>query len=110
MAGMLLHVGASILCAHGGQAQVAPGAPRVRLGGQPAASMADLYPVAACPLNVSGAPQPCLKIDWITPAARVRIGGQPAVLSVSTGFGVGAPQAPQGPASVVASQTRARGQ
>jgi len=35
MPGFLLHVGATVLCAHGGQAQATAPNPRVRLSGQP---------------------------------------------------------------------------
>jgi hypothetical protein len=110
MSGMLLHVGAVIMCSHAAQVQVAPGNPRVRLSGQPAATTADFFAVVGCPLNVASAPQPCLRIDWIVPATRVTIGGSPAVLSTSTGLGIGPTQAPQGPPVVSTSQMRVSGQ
>jgi hypothetical protein len=110
MSGMLLHVGAVIMCSHAGQVQIAPGNPRVTLGGQPAATTADSFVVAGCPFVVGTASQPCLRIDWIVPAARVKIGGSPAVLSTSTGLGIGPTQAPQGPPIVSTSQMRVSGQ
>jgi hypothetical protein len=110
MSGMLLHVGAVIMCSHAGQVQVSPGSPRVTLGGQPAATTADFFAVAGCPFTVGPASQPCLRIDWIVPTLRVKIGGSPAVLSVSTGLGIGPTQAPQGPPVVASSQMRVSGQ
>ena len=35
MPGFVLHVGATVLCTHGGQAQPTAPNPRVRVGGQP---------------------------------------------------------------------------
>ena len=106
----LLHVGASILCPHGGQVSVLPGNPRVRLGGQPAATMADQYMIAGCAFTVGTKPQPCLQVQWLAPAMRVRIGGQAAILQNSTGLCKSAEQIPQGPPNVAAAQARVRGQ
>jgi hypothetical protein len=107
---MLLHVGATVMCTHGAPVNVVPGAPRVLLGGMPAATMSDNYLVAGCPFTVPGPkPQPCVKVQWIVPAARVMIGGQPAVLQASVGLCQSAEQIPQGPPSVVTTQVRVRG-
>ena len=54
MPGPLLHVGAIVLCAHGGQAQPTVPNPRVLVGGQPTVTMAAPYVVAGCPFNVRG--------------------------------------------------------
>ena len=45
-------------------------------------------------------PQPCLKVQWLVPAARVLVGGQPAILQSSSGLCLSAEQIPQGPPSV----------
>jgi hypothetical protein len=83
---------------------------RVLVGGQAAATASDTFMVGGCPFNINGAPQPCVKINWLRPAARVFIGGKPAVLKTSTGVCVAATQAVQGPPQVVMTQTRVRGQ
>ena len=77
MPGFLLHVGATVLCAHAGQAQPTSPNPRVKVGGQPVVTQAAPYTVAGCPFNVSGAPVPCVTAQWVTAAMRVRAGGYP---------------------------------
>lgn len=108
MTGMLLQLGATVLCAHAGQTQIAPGSARVRLSGAPAVTIAHAATIAGCPFNVSGSPSPCVTGQWTSAATRVRIEGAPAVLSTSTGLGIG--PAPQGPLQVTVTQTRVRGQ
>ena len=110
MPGMLLHVGATVMCTHGAPVNVVPGSPRVLLGGMPAATMADNYLVVGCPFTVPvPKPQPCVKVQWVVPAARVMIGGQPAILQTSVGLCQSAEQIPQGPPTVVTTQVRVRG-
>jgi uncharacterized Zn-binding protein involved in type VI secretion len=106
MPGFLFHVGAAAICPHGGQIAVIPSAPRVLVSGQPAATMADMAVIAGCAFNVSGAPQPCLRVQWVVPAARVLINGVPALTQASAGLCLGPTQAPQGPATIVTTQPR----
>ncbi len=84
MPGFILHVGATVLCAHGGQAQPVVPNPRVRLSGQPVVTQAAPYVVAGCPFTVPPAvPQPCVTAQWVTAAVRVKVMGQPALLQDS---------------------------
>jgi hypothetical protein len=104
MPGFLLHVGATVLCAHGGQAQPTAPNPRVLLGGQPSVTLATPYLVAGCPF-VPPAPGPCVSAQWIVGATRVFIGGVPALLRDSQSVCV-----PTGtPLTVVVTQVRAKG-
>jgi hypothetical protein len=80
MPGPLLHVGASVLCAHGGTATPTAPNPRVMLGGQPSVTMAAPYLVAACPFSTPGGPLPCVSAQWVVAATRVFSNGQPLVL------------------------------
>ena len=73
MPGFLLHVGATVLCAHGGQAQPTAPNPRVLVSGQPIVTMAAPYVVAGCAVHVSGAPSPCVTAQWMTAATRVTV-------------------------------------
>lgn len=83
MPGPLLHVGATVMCAHGGTATPTAPNPRVLVGGQPTVTMAAPYVIAGCPFNVSGAPVPCVTGTWIVAATRVLSNGQPVVLMAS---------------------------
>ena len=80
MPGFILHVGASVLCAHGGQAQPTVPNPRVQVSGQQITTMPAPYTVTGCPFNISGAPSPCVTANWMTSATRVTSNGQPVLL------------------------------
>ena len=80
MPGPLLHLGATVLCSHGGQAMPAAPNPRVLASGQPGATMAAPYMVAGCPFVPPGGNGPCVTAQWVVAATRVLVGGQPAVL------------------------------
>lgn len=106
MPGFLLHVGATVLCAHGGQAQPSAPNPRVLVNGQPAVTMAAPYVVAGCPFNVAGGPVPCLTAQWVTAALRLSSNGQPLLLQDSQAI-----SAPNGtPLIVAVTQARVSGQ
>ena len=105
MPGFLLHQGATVLCAHGGQAQPTAPNPRVRVSGQPVATQPAPYLVAACPFIVAGAPVPCVTAQWVTAALRVRAGGMPVLLQNSQAICT-----PNGtPVNIVVTQTRVKG-
>lgn len=111
MPGPLYHVGAVAGCAHGtGCVQVISANTRVLVSGMPVATVADTALIAGCLfLATTPAPQPCLRVQWVTPAARVLINGQPALLQTSVGLGLGPTQAPQGPITIVSNQPRVIG-
>ena len=105
MPGFLLHLGATVLCAHGGQAQPTSPNPRVLVSGQPVTTQAAPYTVAGCPFNVSGAPSPCITGQWVTAATRVLAGGLPVLLLDSQAI-----CAPNGtPLMITTTQTRVSG-
>ena len=80
MPGFILHVGATVLCAHGGQAQPTTPNPRVLVNGQPSVTIAAPYVVAGCPFVPPGGNGPCVTAQWVTGALRVTSNGQPLVL------------------------------
>lgn len=105
MPGPLLHVGATVLCAHGGQATPTVPNPRVLVGGQPTVTMAAPWVVAGCPFTTAS-PQPCVTANFVTAAARITSMGQPLLLADSQAI-----TAPNGvPLMAVALQPRAIGQ
>jgi hypothetical protein len=85
MPGFLLHVGATVMCAHGGQAQPTAPNPRVTVLGQPTVLQTAPYAVAGCafppPPNGNG---PCVTGQWTTGSVRVTSTGQPLLLLSST--------------------------
>ncbi|ASL26563.1 hypothetical protein [Azotobacter chroococcum] len=79
MPGPLLHLGATVLCAHGGMATPTAPNPRVLVSGQPTVTMTAPYVIAGCPFNVV-VPLPCVTGQWVVAALRVLSNGQPLVL------------------------------
>src|SRR5437868_892942 len=84
MPGFLLHVGATVLCSHGGQAQPTVPNPRVLVGGQPTVTLAAPYVVAGCALPPPPAANgPCVTAQWLTGTTRVLSNGQPLLVQSS---------------------------
>lgn len=81
MPGFLLHMGATVMCAHGGQAQPTAVDPRVTVSGQPVVTVAAPWLVAGCAFPPPPAANgPCLTAQWITSAVRVLANGLPVLL------------------------------
>ncbi len=80
MPGPLLHVGATVMCAHGGKAQPTAPNPRVLVSGQPIVTQPAPYAIAGCPFNVSSSPVPCVTAQWVSAATRVMSNGAPVLL------------------------------
>jgi hypothetical protein len=105
MPGFLLHVGATVMCMHAGQAQPTAPNPRVSVGGQPVVTQPVPYTVAGCPFVAVASPSPCVTASWITAATRVFAGGAPILLQDSR-----AVCAPNGTGlNIVLTQVRAKG-
>jgi hypothetical protein len=103
MPGFIIHVGASVLCAHAGQAQATTPNPRVTVSSQPTVAMSAPWLIAGCalppPIAANG---PCVSAQFVTAATRVTSNGQPLLLFDSQAICV-----PTGtPLLIVASQTR----
>jgi len=106
MPGPLLHLGATVMCAHAGQAQPTAPNPRVLVSGQPIVTIACPYVVAGCALPPPPAANgPCVTAQFVTSAARILSNGQPVLLMDSQAI-----CAPTGTPLVVAfAQTRVIG-
>jgi hypothetical protein len=103
MPGPLVHVGATVTCAHGGQAQPTVPNPRVTVMGQPTVTIAAPYVVAGCALPPPPAANgPCVTGQWTVGSVRVTSNGQPLVILSSIAVCV-----PTGtPLLIAATQTR----
>lgn len=106
MPGFLLHLGATVLCMHAGQAQPASPNPRVMVSNQPVVTISSPYMVVGCSLPPPPAGSgPCVTGQFVSSATRVLAGGQPVLLQDSqavcmpTGTGM----------SIVMTQERVRG-
>ena len=79
MPGFLLHLGAQVMCMHGGQATPTTPFPRVTVGGQPIVQQPNPYVIAGCALTGTPNP-PCVTAQWVSAATRVTAGGMPVLL------------------------------
>lgn len=90
MPGPVLHLGATVMCAHAGQATATAPFGRVTVSGQPVVTLATPYVVAGCALTGTPTP-PCVTGQWLVGAVRVLAGGTP--LALQTGTSITAPTA-----------------
>jgi len=81
----LIQMGATVMCAHGGQAMAVTPNPRVLLSGQPSLLISGQWVVAGCPLVPPPLP-PCVTGQWLVGTVRVLSNGQPLVLQSGTGI------------------------
>jgi hypothetical protein len=106
MPGFLVHVGATVLCSHAGQATPTAPNPRVLVSGQPTVTVSAPYVVAGCAMPPPPAGNgPCVTAQWLMGSTRVLSNGQPLVLIDSQAICL-----PTGtPLLIVATQTRVLG-
>jgi hypothetical protein len=106
MPGFLVHVGATVLCSHAGQALPTAPNPRVLVSGQPTVTITAPYTVAGCAMPPPPAGNgPCVTAQWLMGSTRVLSNGQPLVLFDSLAICV-----PTGtPLMIVVTQTRVVG-
>jgi hypothetical protein len=74
----ILHLGATVLCSHAGQATPVAPFPRVLLSGQPSVTLTTPYAIVGCALTGTPNP-PCATAQWVMGAVRVMAGGAPVV-------------------------------
>ena len=81
MPGPILHLGATVICAHAGQATPTVTSPRVTVSGQPIVTQPGPWTVAGCalppPIAANG---PCVTAQFLTAAVRVTASLQPVLL------------------------------
>lgn len=104
----ILTTGSTVLCPHGGMAQLATTNTAMLIEGAPALLLSDLHIVAGCPFAPVVA-SPCVSIRWVTGALQAAVHGVPVLLQDSVGLCLNALQAPQGTAIVVQVQQNAKG-
>ena len=105
MPGFLLHSGATVMCAHAGQAQPMVPFPRVTVSGMAITTMASPYMITGCPFTPPGGNGPCVTAQWIVGATRIIAGGMPVLLQTSQA--ICAPTAT--PLNIFLTQTRVTG-
>jgi hypothetical protein len=102
MPGFVVHLGSTVLCAHGGQAQPVAPFPRVLVSGMPVTTMTSPYVIAGCPFVAPAGNGPCVMANWVMGATRVFAGGAPVLVQSSQA--ICAPTAT--PVAILVTQTR----
>src|SRR5271167_4565418 len=102
MPGPILHMGATVMCSHGGQAIPTVPSPRVLVSGMPIATIAAPYAVAGCAFVPPAGNGPCVTAQWVVGSVMVTSEGQPVV--IMTGMATCVPTGT--PLLAVAAQTR----
>lgn len=104
----ILTTTSTVMCPHGGLAQLITSNTEALIDGAPALLQTDVHPIVGCPFTPV-AYSPCVTIRWVTGATQTQIRGVPVLLQNSVGLCLNAAQAPQGTALVVQVQTQAQG-
>jgi len=104
----ILTTTSTVMCPHGGMAQLLTTNTDALIDGAPALLQTDVHPVAGCTFTPV-AYSPCVSIRWLTAATQTSIRGVPVLLQTSVGLCLNAAQAPQGSAIVVQVQQKAKG-
>jgi hypothetical protein len=78
----ILHLGATVLCTHAGQATPTAPFPRVTVSAQPVVTLTCPYAVVGCALTGTTVP-PCATGQFVMGAGRVLAGGAPVATLVS---------------------------
>lgn len=104
----ILTTTSTVICPHGGMAQLVTTNTEALIDGAPALLQTDVHPIVGCPFTPV-AYSPCVSIRWITAATYTSVHNVPVLLQTSVGLCLNAAQAPQGTAIVVQVQQKAKG-
>lgn len=105
MPGPVVHIGASAQCPHGMPVQIMASS-KVLVGGMAAALQTDQGLVTGCPFMAGTKPQPCVTVKWLAGATRVTSNGVPLLINPSPGICQSPDQVPNGPPTILSTQTR----
>ena len=104
----ILTTGSTVMCPHGGMAQLLTTNTEALIDGAPALLQTDVHPIVGCTF----APvvyTPCVTIRWVSGAAQTKVSEVRVLLQNSVGLCLNAAQVPQGTAIVAQVQQRAKG-
>jgi hypothetical protein len=104
----ILTTASTVMCPHGGMAQLFTSNTIAVIDGAPALLQTDIHPIVGCTFTPV-AYSPCVSIRWVTGATQTAVRQVPVLLQNSVGLCLNAAQAPQGTALVVQVQQRAKG-
>jgi hypothetical protein len=104
----ILTTASTVMCPHGGLAQLLTTNTEGLIDGAPALLQTDVHPIVGCPFTPV-AYSPCVLIRWVTAATQTSIRNVPVLLQTSVGLCLNGAQVPQGTAIVVQVQQKGKG-
>jgi len=107
----LLTQSTAMTCPHGGTVTAAPTGTTVLVGGADVVlRVSDSFVIAGCPFTLpTGAPHPCVTVQWQVTAMKVKNGGDLALNESSVGLCLAPDQVPQGTVIVSSAQPTVAG-
>lgn len=105
--GTILTTAATMLCPHGGMISgTVAGSKRATARAQ-ILTVNDTFMISGCTFQISSAPHPCVRVQWMTGAAKATADKGAILTTDSQGLCLAADSAPQGPPSLSPAQTQA---
>ena len=92
------------MCPHGGTVSATTSNTHTNAGGSPVVGASDTFTISGCTFQISGAPHPCVQVQWVVNDLRSQISGDFTLSESSVGLCVAGDQAPQG--TVIISNTQ----
>ncbi|KMY66924.1 hypothetical protein AAU61_13200 [Desulfocarbo indianensis] len=105
--GTLLTTNTVMQCPHGGMVNIVCANQMAKADGGQILRAGDVYTIAGCPLTISGAPHPCVTVEWTLPSLRSKAIGDSALTTDSIGLCKAADQAVQGVVIIQQTQMKA---
>lgn len=105
----LLNTSSVMMCPHGGTVSVTSSNSKAKAGGDFILRPSDTFTIAGCPLNISGAPHPCVSVKWVVSGRRSKAASDFTLNSDSVGLCQAGDQAPQGTVLINFTQSKVSG-
>jgi hypothetical protein len=100
----LLTTASTLMCPHAGTVSAITSNARASAGSAPLVRATDTFLIAGCTFQISGAPHPCMKVQWLVNDLRSQVLGDYTLSEASVGMCLAGDQAPQG--TVIISNTQ----
>lgn len=105
----LLTAASVMMCPHGGTVNAISSNTKAKAAGSYLLRASDTFLIVGCPLNVAGAPHPCVQVQWVQTALKSKAIGDFNLTMNSVGLCVAADQAVQGTVLINTTQPKVSG-
>lgn len=105
----LLTAASVMMCPHGGTVNAISSNTKTKAAGSYLLRASDTFIIVGCPLNVAGAPHPCVQVQWVQTALKSKAIGDFNLTMNSVGLCVAADQAVQGTVLINTAQPKVSG-